>query len=70
LLDNGRKLFFADLGGLAAFALGEGLSDAENDLQAGIQSSTGLESDDFAGFVEDGTAFGVAEDHVGNSSIL
>ena len=70
LLHDSLELLLADFGGLAALALREGLSNAEDDLETSVESRAGLEGNDFASFVEDGAAVGVAEDNIGDASVL
>lgn len=59
LFNDSAKLTLADFGGFTSLALNEGLPNTEDDLESGIQSCSGLQSDDFVGLMEDGAALRV-----------
>lgn len=68
-LGDGLELSTDDLLHLAGLTLLEGLTDAEDDLQAGLEGSLCLFGNHFVRLAEVGAALGVAEDHPGNLGV-
>jgi len=70
LLGNGGKLADDNLHGLAGIALLEGLTAAQNDVDAAVNGSLGLVGDEGVGLLEDDTALAVAEEGPGDVGVL
>ena len=70
LLADGGKLADDNVHGLAGIALLEGLADAEDDVDAAVDGSLGLLSDEVVGLLEDDTALGVADERPGDVGVL
>jgi hypothetical protein len=69
-LDNRLELTAAHFIGLVGLALREGLADAEDDAQAGIESGTSLLGDDLVGLMEECPALGVAGEYVWDTGVV
>ena len=70
LLADGSELVDDDLHGLASVALLKSLANAEDDVDAAVESSLGLVGDEGVGLLEDDAALAVAEEGPGDVGVL
>jgi hypothetical protein len=70
LLADGGELVDDDLHGLVGLALLEGLADAEDDVDAAVESGLGLVGDESVALLQDDAALAVADQSPGNVGVL
>lgn len=70
LLADGSELVDDNLHGLASVALLEGLTAAQDDVDAAVKGSLGLVGDEGVGLLEDDAALAVAEKGPGDVGVL
>jgi hypothetical protein len=70
LLADGGELVDDDLHGLAGVALLEGLTAAEDDIDAAVDGSLGLVGDERVAFLQDDATLAVAEERPGDVGVL